>query len=115
VGKPLVRFCEGLDGNFGMDEIVWHRRETRRQTENTKRILQPGESPAYSNSPEIKRRTEVAVRNVAERRPGPHGGKVDVVWEETGTCTIRAAGGGVQARRERCAEQRREGPPPSRG
>jgi len=52
VGKPLVRFCEGLDGNFGMDEIVWHRRETRRQTENTKRILQPGESPAYSNSPE---------------------------------------------------------------
>ena len=54
MGKPLVRFCEGLDGNFGMDEILWHRRETRRQTENTKRILQPGESPAYSNSPEIK-------------------------------------------------------------
>ena len=54
MGKPLVRFCEGLDGNFGMDEILWHRRETRGQTENTKRILQPGESPAYSNSPEIK-------------------------------------------------------------
>jgi hypothetical protein len=52
VGTPLVRFCEGLDGNVGMDEIVWHRRETRRQAENTKRILQPGESPAYSNSPE---------------------------------------------------------------
>jgi hypothetical protein len=32
-----------------MDEMVWHRRETRRQTEKTNLILQPGESPAYSN------------------------------------------------------------------
>src|SRR5919198_1007743 len=35
VGKPLVRFCEGLRRNWCMAEIVWHRRETRRQTENT--------------------------------------------------------------------------------
>ena len=54
MGKPLVRFREGLESNFGMDEIEWHRRETRRQTEKTNLILQPGESPAYSNSPEIK-------------------------------------------------------------
>jgi hypothetical protein len=53
VGKPLVRFREGLENNVGMDEIAWHRRETRRQTEKTNLILQPGESPAYSNSPEI--------------------------------------------------------------
>ncbi len=33
-----------------MDEILWHRRETRRQTEKTNLILQPGKSPAYSNS-----------------------------------------------------------------
>ncbi len=52
LGKPLVRFCEGLECNFGMDEILWHRRETRRQTEKTNLILQPGESPAYSHSPE---------------------------------------------------------------
>jgi len=53
VGKPLVRFREGLESNLDMDEIVWHRRETRRQTEKTNLILQPGESPAYSNSSEI--------------------------------------------------------------
>src|SRR5262249_3979054 len=40
----------------------------------------------------------------AERRPGPNEGKAAVVWEETGTGTTRAAGVGVQARRERCAE-----------
>ena len=35
MGKPFVRFCEGLRHNWGMAEILWHRRETRRQTENT--------------------------------------------------------------------------------
>jgi hypothetical protein len=40
----------------------------------------------------------------AERRPGPNEGKADVVEEETGRCTPRAAGVGVQARRDRYAE-----------
>src|SRR6266480_7619181 len=53
---------------------------------------------------EKARRTEVAVRHMGERRPGPNGGKAAVVWEETGKCTTRAAGVEVQARRERCAE-----------
>src|SRR5437868_9771282 len=35
VGKPLVRFCEGLRHNRCRADILWHRRETRRQTENT--------------------------------------------------------------------------------
>ena len=35
MGKPFVRFCEGLRYNWCMDEILWHHRETRRQTENT--------------------------------------------------------------------------------
>ena len=35
VGNLLVRFCEGLRHNWCMAEIMWHRRETRRQTENT--------------------------------------------------------------------------------
>src|SRR5215468_9620600 len=35
MGKPFVRFCEGLGRNGCMAEIVWHRRATRRQTENT--------------------------------------------------------------------------------
>jgi len=35
MGKPFVRFCEGLRYNQCMAEILWHRRETRRQTENT--------------------------------------------------------------------------------
>ena len=35
MGKPFVRFWEGLRYNWCMGEILWHRRETRRQTENT--------------------------------------------------------------------------------
>ena len=35
MGKPLVRFCEGLEFNCDMVEILWHRRESRRQTEKT--------------------------------------------------------------------------------
>jgi hypothetical protein len=31
-----------------MGEILWHRRETRRQTEKTNVALQPGEFRAYS-------------------------------------------------------------------
>jgi hypothetical protein len=31
MGKPLVRFCEGQEINGDMEEILWHRRETRRQ------------------------------------------------------------------------------------
>src|SRR5262249_34580963 len=40
----------------------------------------------------------------ATRRPGPNEGQVEVVEEATGRCTPRAAGVGVQARREGCAE-----------
>ena len=35
MGKPFVRFCEGWRHNRCRAEILWHRRETRRQTENT--------------------------------------------------------------------------------
>src|SRR5262245_1789395 len=42
--------------------------------------------------------------DIVERRPGPNGGKADVLREETGMCTSGAAGVEVQARRERCAE-----------
>src|SRR5919198_4346580 len=35
MGKPFVRFCEGMRHNWCMAEIMWYRRETRRQTENT--------------------------------------------------------------------------------
>jgi len=48
MGKPLVRFCEGQEFNRSMDEILWHRRESRRQTENTNIVLQLWETPAYS-------------------------------------------------------------------
>ena len=41
---------------------------------------------------------------MVERRPGPNEGKAAVVREETGTGTSRAAGVGVQARRDRYAE-----------
>jgi hypothetical protein len=41
---------------------------------------------------------------VVERRPVPNGGKAVVRWEETGPCPTGATGGGVHARRDRCAE-----------
>ena len=31
MGNPLVRFCEGQGYDHEMDEILWHRRESRRQ------------------------------------------------------------------------------------
>jgi len=43
-----VRFCEEPGTNRRMAEIMWHRRETRRQTENTNISLTDGEDPAYS-------------------------------------------------------------------
>jgi hypothetical protein len=50
MGKPLVRFCEGREFNGDMEEILWHRRETRRQTEKTNLLLQFPESPVYSKT-----------------------------------------------------------------
>ena len=34
--------------------ILWHRRETRRQTENTNITLKPGESPIYSKNSTVR-------------------------------------------------------------
>jgi len=31
MGKPLVRFCEGQEYNCDMEQILWHRRESRRK------------------------------------------------------------------------------------
>ena len=64
MGKPLVRFCEGLECNFGMDEILWHRRETRRQTENTNIGLQHRESPVYSTGGLIRSSRGVAAKSL---------------------------------------------------
>jgi hypothetical protein len=38
-----------------MEEILWHRRESRRQTEKTNIFLQPREAPAYSKGWEAYR------------------------------------------------------------
>lgn len=43
-------------------------------------------------------------RDAAIRRPGQKAGKANVLGEETGTCTLGAAGAGVQAREEGSAE-----------
>jgi hypothetical protein len=48
MGKPLVRFCEGQEINGDMEEIVWHRRESRRQRKKTNFFLQSRETPVYS-------------------------------------------------------------------
>jgi len=42
MGNPLVRFCEGQEFNCDMDQILWHRRKSRRKTEKTNTILSPG-------------------------------------------------------------------------
>jgi hypothetical protein len=42
VGNPQVRFREGQECYWYMEEILWHRRESRRQTENTNFFLSAG-------------------------------------------------------------------------
>jgi len=49
IGNPLVRFCEGREFNGDMEEILWHGRETRRQTEKTNLLLQSLETPVYES------------------------------------------------------------------
>jgi hypothetical protein len=41
--------ARGWSATRVMEEILWHRRESRRPTENTNLFLSPEESPAYSN------------------------------------------------------------------
>jgi len=54
MGKPFVRFCEGLRHNGCMAEIVWHRRETRRQTENTNLTpTAPGDLSLLDKNPNV--------------------------------------------------------------
>ena len=49
-----------------MDEILWHRRESRRQTEKTNIVLQLRETPAYSKggvpSQRYQARPDVALK-----------------------------------------------------
>ena len=40
--------ARGRVATRAMGEILWHRRETRRPTENTNFALQSGERPVYS-------------------------------------------------------------------
>jgi len=42
MGNPLVRFWEGQEYGWYMEEILWHRRESRRQTEKTNFFLSSG-------------------------------------------------------------------------
>src|SRR5215831_17799297 len=71
MGKPFVRFCEGLRRNWCMAEIGWHRRETRRQTENTN--VMPGALEGLilldKNPSQIKGVCDIAV----DRLPSPAG------------------------------------------
>jgi hypothetical protein len=49
VGAPVPDpTCEEPGTNRPMAEIMWHRRETRRQTENTNVSLLDGKDPAYT-------------------------------------------------------------------
>ena len=42
MGNPLVRFWEGQEYDWYMEEILWHRHESRRQTEKTNFLLSSG-------------------------------------------------------------------------
>ena len=63
--------------------------------------------PAHEAMPAASQRAPYCKRwtGLAERRPDPNEGKADVVEEDTGRGTPRAAGGGGQARRDRDAER----------
>jgi hypothetical protein len=45
-----VRFCEGPVTNLCMVEILWHRRETRREQRIQTSTYRTGKEPAYSPS-----------------------------------------------------------------
>ena len=62
MGKPLVRFCEGQGYNRDRDEILWHRRESRRQTEKTNLVLSHG-SPCLLEKREFPTDTEHRTSN----------------------------------------------------
>lgn len=68
LGRPLVRFREGLVCYSGMDDIIVAPSETRRQTENTRPILLPGESPSFSKHLKHRHRTEVVGPAAARHR-----------------------------------------------
>ena len=55
-------------------------------------------------SPEISRRTEIAVRSFVGSRPAFNSGKADAPREETSTSTLGTTGVGVQASEEGFAE-----------
>ena len=42
IENPLVRFWEGRECDWYMEEILWRRRENRRQTEKTNFFLSSG-------------------------------------------------------------------------
>lgn len=50
----------GAADNFSMVEILWHRRETRRQTENTNIDLQLGEDAVYSTNSSFQHNTSAS-------------------------------------------------------
>src|SRR5262249_1785831 len=54
MGKPFVGFCEGLRYNQCMAEIRWHRRETRRQTENTNIMPRAPKTSVYSTKTQTR-------------------------------------------------------------
>ncbi len=66
--------------------------------------------------PRKGRRTASRCTGIAERRPGPHEGKAEVVGEETGRGTYTSRRGrGPSTQGQETQRERREGPPPSRG
>ena len=64
MGNPLVRFCEGQGNNHEQDDILWHRRESRRTTEKTNLVLPSWESPAYSKKRFFSRHVRLPMRAI---------------------------------------------------
>jgi len=89
--KPRLPYSYGKDGGIGRSDL------------GGKQTWRP-EAKRMTAAPKTESRTEVAVRVIATRRPGPNVGKAEVLEEETGRCTSGAAGVGVQASREGFAE-----------
>jgi hypothetical protein len=56
MGDPLVRFWEGQEYDRYIEEILWHRRESRRQTEKTNFFLSSG-SLLSTHKAHLKERT----------------------------------------------------------
>ena len=105
---PFVSAAGASVGYYedGMDEILWHRRESRRPTEKTNIVLELRETPAYSNLILSKRcrKSAIEARKQSLRTVSTKSGRMDrercAAWsiQPVTTLTVKSGAAGANSR-----------------